>query len=145
MLELLAGRESMGKGKSARPKTFGSRGLKKVMAIDALLYPERKYWRPRTRADCSKVPRPCPYVGCRHHLYLDVTDAGNLKLNFPDKEPEELEHSCSLDVAEEGGITLEALGELLNVTRERVRQVENCTLYRIRKFRSDSPLLAMFP
>ena len=24
--------------------------------------------RPRTRADCLKGPRPCPWIMCRHHL-----------------------------------------------------------------------------
>lgn len=28
--------------------------------------------RPRTRGDCLTMPRPCPWVGCRHHLLLDV-------------------------------------------------------------------------
>jgi hypothetical protein len=26
--------------------------------------------RPRTRADCINGPRPCPWVGCRHHLAI---------------------------------------------------------------------------
>jgi len=45
-------------------------------------------------------------------------------LNFPDLEPWELEETCSLDVADRGGITLEEVGDILNLTRERVRQVE---------------------
>jgi DNA-directed RNA polymerase sigma subunit (sigma70/sigma32) len=32
--------------------------------------------------------------------------------------------TCSLDVADKGGITLEEVGEILNLTRERIRQVE---------------------
>jgi DNA-directed RNA polymerase sigma subunit (sigma70/sigma32) len=32
--------------------------------------------------------------------------------------------SCVLDVADNGGITLEEVGELLGVTRERIRQIE---------------------
>lgn len=81
--------------------------------------------RPRTRADCASTPRPCPWVGCRHHLYLDVNpETGSLKLNFPDREPWELERSCALDVADSGAVTLDVLGRLLNVTRERARQIE---------------------
>lgn len=83
------------------------------------------YDRPRTRADCINGPRPCLFVACKHHLYLDVNPAtGSIKINFPDKEPWELEDSCALDVAERGGITLEEVGEILNLTRERVRQLE---------------------
>ena len=51
--------------------------------------------------------RPCPYVSCKHHLYLDVTEFGGIKLNFPGLEVWELEETCALDVAERGGVTLD--------------------------------------
>jgi DNA-directed RNA polymerase sigma subunit (sigma70/sigma32) len=35
-----------------------------------------------------------------------------------------MRETCSLDVADRGGITLEEVGEILNLTRERIRQVE---------------------
>ena len=90
--------------------------------------------RPRTRGDCVGGERPCPYVGCKHHLYLDVNeDTGSITFNFPDKAPDELEHSCALDVADEGGATLEVVGGFFNVTRERIRQIEARTLKRLRK------------
>jgi len=84
--------------------------------------------RPRYRADCEAGERPCPFVGCRHHLFLDVSTGGSLTLNFPELAVEQLEESCSLDVADKGGIILEAVGELLNVTRERIRQIEEKAL-----------------
>lgn len=88
-------------------------------------YPEEGPPRPRLREECRGEPRPCPYVSCRYHLYLDVSPkTGSIKLNFPDLEVWELDESCSLDVAERGGVTAEDLGALLNVTRERIRQVE---------------------
>jgi len=87
--------------------------------VAALVYP-RGYWRPKTRADCANVPRPCPYVGCRHHLYLDVTPAGNLKLNQP-VEVWDLRESCSLDVAEREGVTFDKLGEVFGYSRQRAR------------------------
>ena len=81
--------------------------------------------RPLRRADCANGPRPCPLVSCRHHLYLDVNpQTGTIKLNFPDLEVWELVHSCALDVADQGGTAIEAVGELMNVTRERIRQIE---------------------
>ena len=83
------------------------------------------YWRPSNRSECLNMPRPCLYVSCRHHLYLDVNPkTGSIKLNFPDKEVWELGESCALDVAERGGITLEEVGQIMNLTRERIRQVE---------------------
>lgn len=83
------------------------------------------YDRPRTRSECRSGARPCLFVSCRHHLYLDVNPiTGSIKLNFPDKEVWELEETCALDVAERGGITLEEVGAIMNLTRERIRQVE---------------------
>ena len=80
--------------------------------------------RPRTRGDCIDGPRPCPFVSCVHHLYLDVSPAGSIKLNFPAREVHELTETCSLDVADRGGVTLEEVGALINITRERARQIE---------------------
>lgn len=67
----------------------------------------------------------CPHVGCRYHLYLDVNPAtGSIKLNFPDLEVWEMEETCALDVADRGGVTLRGVGAIMNLTRERIRQVE---------------------
>jgi uncharacterized protein YuzE len=88
--------------------------------------------RPQTRGDCASGPRPCPWVSCKHHLYLDVTPNGSLKFNYPIKEPDELDESCALDVAQRGGVTFEEAGELVNVTREMVRQIEKKALVALR-------------
>jgi len=94
--------------------------------------------RPRTRAECINGPRPCLFVSCKHNLYLDVNpETGSIKLNFPDKEIWELEHTCALDVAEKGGITLEEVGEIMNLTRERIRQVETRGLAKLREATED--------
>lgn len=81
----------------------------------------------RTRACCDAVPRPCPYVSCKYNLYLDVNEGtGSIKLNFPDLEPYEMppDGSCALDVADgPDDLTLEEVGERMNITRERVRQL----------------------
>lgn len=89
------------------------------------LYPETGYWRPRCREDCVGMPRPCPYVSCRYHLYLDVSPrTGSIKLNFPDLEVWEMGETCALDIADRDGTTLEECGAILNMTRERARQIE---------------------
>lgn len=80
--------------------------------------------RPKTRAGCVLIDRPCPFVSCKHHLYLDVNQHGGMKLNFPDLEPDELAESCSLDVADRGPQPFELIGDILNVTREAVRLIE---------------------
>jgi hypothetical protein len=90
--------------------------------------------RPKTRADCMNGPRPCLFVSCKHNLYLDVNpETGSIKLNFPDREIWELQYTCALDVAEKGGITLEEVGEIMNLTRERIRQVETRGLSKLRQ------------
>lgn len=88
--------------------------------------------RPITRGDCEGGERPCPYVACQHHLYLEVNpETGSVKLNFPNLEPWELLHTCALDVADDGRQTLEQIGAVLNITRERVRQVGMRALVRL--------------
>ena len=94
--------------------------------------------RPRSRADCVSTPRPCLFVSCKHHLYLDVNpETGSIKLNFPDKEIWELADTCALDVADKGGITLEEVGAIMNLTRERIRQVETRGLLKLREVVED--------
>jgi len=96
--------------------------------------------RPRSRAECATGPRPCMFISCKHHLYLDVNPStGSIKLNFPDREVWELENTCALDVADRGGITLEEVGAIMNLTRERIRQVETRGLLKLRAIAEDEP------
>jgi len=92
--------------------------------------------RPERREDClpggHNEARPCPFASCRHHLGLDVLPTGGIQLNFPDKEPWDLPHTCSLDLADQGGMTLDQVSKQLDVTRERIRQIEYKTLARLK-------------
>ena len=123
----------------SRAKTIAMKRLtKEELRIGALLYPEKTYWRPASRGECANVSRPCPYVSCKYHLYIDVNPrTGSIKINFPDKEVWELGNSCALDVAQQGGITLEEVGEILNLTRERIRQVEVRGLMKLKEAGGD--------
>ena len=114
---------------------------KHALAAGRAAYPAEEHAehrRPLTRGECPEGP--CPWVSCKHHLYLDVSpDTGAIKINHPDKEPLDLAETCSLDVADPDrvgagdGVTLEEVGVLLNVTRERVRQVEGRALVQLRR------------
>jgi len=96
--------------------------------------------RPKVRADCAVGPRPCPYVSCKFNLYVDVNPrTGSVKMNFPDKELWEIADTCALDVADRGGITLEEVGAIMNLTRERVRQLETRGLIKLRVIADDEP------
>jgi hypothetical protein len=97
---------------------------------------EREFERPGTRVECLNGPRPCPFVSCKHHLYLDVSPTtGTIKLNFPELEVWELTESCALDVAEQGAQPVERTSSLMNVTRERIRQIESLALGRLATLR----------
>lgn len=114
--------------------------------------------RPKTRAECEVgapgAMRPCPYVSCKHHTYLSVSETdGRVTVNYPTLHPWELATrtpaeivaltdeertaitkveghgallpSCILDIVDDlGGTTLEICGMFMNRTRERVRQIE---------------------
>lgn len=128
--------------------------------------------------DCLDKPRPCPWVGCKHHLLLDVNEeTGTITLNVgritrpsgyrsrkttlvrrvnvvseKNKSPgavgvqqRKLDHAtgklfeefdailegsgrmtCVLDcVSGENTHTLEEVGDMFGVTRERIRQIES--------------------
>lgn len=126
--------------RDVRARTISvKRMTKRELEIGKLLYPESDYYKPKTRAECAEGPRPCPYVSCKHHLFIDVSPrTGAIKLNFPDLEVWELGESCALDVADRGGTTLEDVGAIMNLTRERIRQVEVKALAKLEALRDMS-------
>ena len=136
------GRETRDRRRSRRKRPVRARTLsvKRLSRSDSPLTREMRasveQLRPKTRGDCAEGPRPCPHVSCRHHLYLDVSPrTGAIKLNFPDLEVWELNESCALDVADRGGTTLEDVGAIMNLTRERIRQVEVKALAKLEALR----------
>lgn len=123
--------------REVRARTISvKRMTKRELEIGRLLYPENGYWKPRTRAECADGPRPCPFVSCKHHLFVDVSaKTGAIKLNFPDLDVWDMNESCALDVADRGGTTLEDVGAIMNLTRERIRQVEVKALAKLEALR----------
>jgi hypothetical protein len=129
-----AGADGRVRSKTIAPKRL-TREEKRLS--ETLIYPADVV-RPRIREDCRTATRPCPFVSCSHHLYLDVNpESGAIKLNFPHLEVWEMAETCSLDVADRGGITLEEVGAILNLTRERIRQVEVRGLTKIKLHTGD--------
>lgn len=87
---------------------------------------------PKTRAECPPF-RPCPYVSCRYHLYLEVKENDRIRLNFSGIPLEEMPWTCALDeAAKQSGepkpMPLDSIGERMGLTRERVRQIEKDAL-----------------
>jgi hypothetical protein len=83
--------------------------------------------RPRTRGDCAGGPRPCPWVSCRHNLYLDAKGE-TLHLTWSEKEPGEVTESCALDIADRGAHQRHHIGAAMNVSHEMVRSIEQLSL-----------------
>src|SRR5690606_22479569 len=83
---------------------------------------------PETRAECPTV-RPCPHP-CRYNNCYDVVEStGLLRLPFGEDIDDWPRTNCAMDIADTGvGLTLEEVGELLNITRERARQLEERAL-----------------
>ena len=128
--------------REVRARTISvKRMTKRELEIGRMLYPETDYYKPKTRAECGEGARPCPYVSCQHHLFLDVSSrTGAIKLNFPDLEVWEMNESCALDIADRGGTTLEDVGAIMNLTRERIRQVEVKALAKLEALKDMSSL-----
>jgi DNA-directed RNA polymerase sigma subunit (sigma70/sigma32) len=80
-------------------------------------------------------------VSCRYHLYLEVNEHGHIQLNHPGLEPDELDalpDTCALDVAERGPATLADVGQVLDRSPERVRQIESDALGRLARLAQPS-------
>lgn len=88
--------------------------------------------RPMTRRDCLDGLRPCPWVGCRYHLAIEVGPSGALAILRDWDEIGQMPFTCALDVAEMGGLVLEDVGQMFGLTRERIRQIEEEALDKAR-------------
>ncbi len=133
------------------PRSLSGRKLtnEELDDADELRWYKPKEVRPKLRSECiNNGVRPCPFVSCAHHLFLDVRKVqrvvrsrkipreavDTIRINFPVFSPLDLEFSCSLDEVREfpDGMTLEEMGQRMNLTRERVRQLEVAVLEKIR-------------
>jgi hypothetical protein len=72
-------------------------------------------------------------VACKFNTFLEVKGR-SVKLNFPYRDPHQMKESCVLDITDRSpdGITLERVGRKLNLTMERVRQVEEHALEKVK-------------
>ena len=92
---------------------------------------------PDTRADCLSrglgKQVPCPFVSCRHHLFAEVTAAGEL-VEHSSVPPEEMAETCVLAVAdrpEHRRATLVEVGRLLRVSKSTVENIERRALAKL--------------
>lgn len=90
---------------------------------------------PKKRADCAGIPKPCPFLDCRHHLWLRLQQEqpGNPQAGKQGEttfRPSTMQ-SCSLDVAEKGA-SFEEIGELLGMDSTRGRQIAQAALEKLK-------------
>jgi hypothetical protein len=99
--------------------------------------------RPERFSDCKRGP--CPWVSCRYHLYLDVNEqTGAIKINHPGKEPWELKQTCARRIGRRVLLTgqetpVRKVAKLMNVTDERVRQIEGKAISKLKVLAEDVP------
>ena len=87
---------------------------------------------PRTRRECPRGP--CPHVACRYHLWTDrVLDRHGAVIDLRESDAfGKRAHTCVLREAARDGLALEDVAAILGICDERVRQVEEAALARLR-------------
>lgn len=97
--------------------------------------------RPVIRGDCRYLPRPCPWVGCKWHLLFDVLGRRKSRELAPELAAEfmfnGMRRTCALDVADDGGGSFEDVGEVLQVSRQRVQQIEEGSIRAVHQNQPD--------
>lgn len=127
--------------------------------IEDILFIDPESGKPRIRWECKQGPRPCPWMSCRYNTVIDdirlsadgkeahisvgaKNKRGKGLLRASDEKVLELWESyaergvsnCVLDhVENEHCMTLEEVGQVYGLTRERIRQVEYKGLKRVAK------------
>lgn len=71
---------------------------------------------PLTREGCSRVPRPCPFEQCRHHMGRACYNGTN----------------CSLDLADLGGMNQREVAKALELKVKQVAEIERVALERLK-------------
>jgi hypothetical protein len=100
-----------------------------------------KLERPRTYSDCLRLRlgsehRPCPFVSCEHHLMLQVIN-GKVYLNHGTDDIDKLPYTCAAYEASGDTLTLEAIAQRLDISKERVRQLQNEAIGKLKDGRQE--------
>lgn len=79
------------------------------------------------------MPRPCPFVGCRYHLFLDVNAWGGV--SFPYGEDvialQGMADTCALDRADRGRTRMNKISAIFRMTGARARMLVQSALAKL--------------
>lgn len=86
--------------------------------------------RPKTRGDCVRGLRPCPWVSCRHHIGSDMV------LDGVDVDPLSMTETCTLDVSDvvedsPTDLGLDVVRNILRLDPFRAREIEQNAIKKI--------------
>ena len=84
--------------------------------------------RPKKYGDCIREgwgrDVGCPFVGCRHHLSIEVAGKKALRIFYPEQELDRRVHTCSLRAAElayrRGGMSADEIGKVFSIKAQGV-------------------------
>lgn len=105
------------------------------------IYPENK---PILRGNCYDMPRPCPFIHCKHHTATEVVRNGQLKfsrlaISLQDLHPlsnhwlVRMPETCTLDRAEQGRATLDEIGLIFGFSHQRADAITKKALRKLRR------------
>ena len=95
-------------------------------------------------SDLGAPGSPCPWVGCSRNTLIDVGETGSIKFRYAVRAADGTVDvdwdrvrafglpTC-MERVDPDGMTMEDLGAVLGVTRERIRQLETIALARLRE------------
>jgi addiction module HigA family antidote len=86
--------------------------------------------RARTFGECP--PGPCGFLSCRHHLGIEVSRAGTVKILSNLDDIESWPQTCSLRAAAEGPLGVPEIAAMLNISAAAVQHIEADGIARMR-------------
>jgi len=110
-------------------KTLNLKQLKRQRKTEESIPYTENIQRPRTRGDCIDGARPCPWVSCKYHLYLDVSTAGSISINSP-VPLEEMAETCALDMAKRVQ-SFSEIGRVLGMSKQAVERIQFYALQKL--------------
>lgn len=125
------------------PVQLGGKRSPKLRVIDPMRLPAG--WEilpgvPKTRGDCARVVRPCPYLSCRHNLWISLQQEqpGNPKAGKQGEttfRPYSM-RNCALDIAE-FATPVDEIAHYMRIHPTRVRQIAEGALEKLRALDPD--------